>query len=249
MNRRRTARRSRKVTSSRASRLFFSQKGADDSWEAASGKQTNFCLVLSRQCVVEHKPTLTVAAVDRSPGEALLGQDLTSTIFYLESLRDGNKSPDLFYLGQLPATAGRYCARLDYIATIAMPRVPAERQEFIDQNRVAKLNLDYVRALHIRMFQAFASMGYEDYQWVSDADLRWLLITGSAEIKKYGEEEKVAKSAIAAGGKADSVIPAKIEAIRGKMKPYLTEWSKRFPNESFEPVEPPVVVPPVAELG
>lgn len=210
--------------------LFFSKRGAGASWECGSDKK-NLCLVLSRQCVVEHKKLVTVAAIDKYSNNTPDGQDFKGALLFLENLRDGNKSPDLFYLGQLPDMQGRFCARLDFLGTIEVPQVPIERQPFIDQYRIAKLHKDYIRDLHVRVHQAFANMGFEDYQWLSDADLKWLIATGEAEINKDKEDQKASQAAREAEGKlAGTGRTNRIADLKKRMEPYAAELTRRPPS-------------------
>lgn len=222
--------------------LHFSKRSADTSWIPGTDKKVTLCLVLSRQCVVEHKPMLTVAAVEKYPGGMPANQEFKSALAFLENLRDGNKSPDVFYLGQLPGETGRYCARIDFLSTIEIPHVSNGRQDFIDKYRVAKLHKDFVRDLHLRVFQSFASMGYEDYRWVADAELKWLITTGEAEINKDKEDQKIAQAAMAAEGKpTETGETKKIAEIRKIMVPYQAELEQRFlaPPPEPAPEEPP----------
>jgi hypothetical protein len=223
--------------------LYFSKRSANASWEAVTGKSEELCLVLSRQCVVEHKKTLTVASVEKYPGTPPISQDFKSALLFLENLRDGNKSPDVFYLGQLPNETGRFGARLDFLTTIEIPERPADRQVFIDRHRIATLQKDYVRDLHLRVFQAFASMGYEDYQWVSDADLKWLVSTGNAEISKYEADLESSAAAREAGGNPQGGEANKIADIKKKMEPYHKELQRRFPPPPAESAAEPIQEP------
>lgn len=223
-------------------RLFFSKRGAAATWECAEDSKIDLCLVLARQCVVEHKKMLIVAAVDRYPKDTPNDLDFKDVELFLEDLRAGNKSPDLFYLGQLPGMQGRFCARLDSLHTIEIPQIPAERQTFVDGNRVAKLNMDFVRDLHMRVLGAFGNMGFEDYRWLSDADLKWLVAKGQAEIVKEQEDQKTAALARKAEGKPTEVKQTNrdqnvIATLRKRLEPYAKEMARRFPE------------PPATEAG
>ena len=223
-------------------RLFFSKMGAAATWECAEDPKVNLCLVLARQCVIEHKKLLIVAAVAKYPKDAPNDLDFKAAQLFLEDLRAGSKSPDLFYLGHLPGRQGRFCARLDSLYTIEIPRMPAERQAFVDRNRVAKLNMNFVRDLHMRVLGAFGNMGFEDYRWLSDADLKWLVATGESEIVKLQEDQKTAAVAREAEGKQPEAKlidrdQSAISKLREQLEPYAKEMARRFPE------------PPATEVG
>jgi hypothetical protein len=81
------------------------------------------CLVISRPCVVGHKPNAVVAAIekmkDNVPDDVKTFKDILD---FLTDLRDGTGSPDVFYLGQVPGFEGRFGARLDSLHTIQIPK-------------------------------------------------------------------------------------------------------------------------------
>src|SRR5947209_7123743 len=89
-----------------------------ETWAEAGGeyKKTShrLCLVISRPCVVGHKPNAVVAAVekmeDNVPRDVETFKDILD---FLTDLRDAPDSPDVFYLGQVPGFDGRFGARLD----------------------------------------------------------------------------------------------------------------------------------------
>lgn len=164
-----------------------------------------FCLVLSRPCVAGHKAYITVAAIDKLPVSVpKVIEDFETVRRFLTVARDGTGTPDVFYLGQHPALgSGRFCARLDGLHQVEMPRNSSERAAFLAANRVATLNAEFARDLHSRLFNSFASMGFEDDRWMSDDDLDWLISQGTLDIdveqaKRSGLESDRAKK-IASG--------------------------------------------------
>jgi hypothetical protein len=77
------------------------------------------CLVLSRPCVAAHKSHIVVAEIHKYPLN--LPKEIESfedCLAFLTDTRDGNSSPDVFYLGHLPQIEGRFYARLDRLHTL-----------------------------------------------------------------------------------------------------------------------------------
>jgi len=146
-----------------------------------------YCLVLSRPCVIAHKSTVLVAGVDNFRTSAPPEIDsFRKAKHFLEKLRDGDGTPDQFYLGQLlgDQDSGRYAARLDSIHTVQLPTKPELRAEFVRKYRFARLTEDFRRDLHTRIFQAFSILGFDDLAWYSIADLKYLIQTGRSEIQR-----------------------------------------------------------------
>jgi hypothetical protein len=90
----------------------------------------------------------------------------------------------VFYLGQLPGLGGRFAARFDMLHTIQLPASGPERQSFVDARRIAVLHPDFVRDLHVRLFRAIATLGFDDHGWLSDSDLDWLVESGKSDLLK-----------------------------------------------------------------
>src|SRR5438270_576895 len=49
--------------------------------------------------------------------------------------------------------------------------------------RADSLNHEFVRDLHLRIFGAFANLGFDDHSWLPDDDLNWLVQMGESELK------------------------------------------------------------------
>jgi hypothetical protein len=104
-------------------RLFVTK----DTWEDSGGDfhktPHKLCLVISRPCVVGHKPYAVVAAIekmgDNVPRDVETFEDIRS---FLTDLRDGPESPDVFYLGQVRCRATR--------AGLARAWTPCTRSRF-----------------------------------------------------------------------------------------------------------------------
>ncbi|MBP3958315.1 hypothetical protein J8F10_23960 [Gemmata sp. G18] len=216
--------------------------------EAAATK-FKFCLVVSRPCVLAHKPQIIVVGVkEYSEGVPHSVNTFEKVIDFMTVQRDGDGSPDQFYLGQLPGESGRFCARLDSFHTIEIPTRADARQQFVDGHRIAALSADFQRALHTRIFSAFAEMGFDDHAWPSDTDLEWLVAQGRADIKKLdGEAEQLraAKSSHVAAGKEFTQdgqlekIEKNLEVLQGKVAPYEAELERRLRTRDLPMVEAP----------
>ena len=139
--------------------------------------------------MIGHKDDAIVASIERLADKP--PRDLESfkrVLSFLTSLRDGPNSPDVFYLGQIPGTSGRFAARLDLLHTIRLPPSNSERQSFVDSKRIGALHPDFVRDLHVRLFRAVATLGFDDHGWLSDSDLEWVVDKAKADLLKARAE-------------------------------------------------------------
>src|SRR5262249_32576213 len=141
------------------------------------------CMVLSRPCAAVHKAHVIVAAVQQFKSNQPKGvDDFDKLLSFMTGIRDGRTAPDTFYLGQLPGHTGRHAARFDSLHTIEIPDKPEEIQSFLKKCRIASLNLEFCRDLHVRIFNAFASLGFDDYGWFSTVDLKALVDQGLLDL-------------------------------------------------------------------
>jgi hypothetical protein len=178
-------------------RLFLTRGG----WTPAGGDSHKtphkLCMVVSRPCALTHKAHAIVAAIerftDRVPRDIETFEDIRA---FLIDLRDGTESPDVFYLGQLPGYEGRYGARLDSLHTFELPEDGPTLRLFTDQKRIGKLHIDFVRDLHLRVFRAFASLGFDDHRWLSTEDLQWLVSRGRSEVNSAEADVRGAETAL-----------------------------------------------------
>jgi hypothetical protein len=216
--------------------LFATGRAAEPPNGAPKKSRYSMCLILTRPCGIEHKDAVVVMAVekfkDSVPREA---DNVKKVLSFLTNLRDGSQSPDVFYLGQLPKLSGRYAARFDSLHTIEIPPAGAERLAFIASKRIATLDHDFIRDLHTRLFRSVASLGFDDYGWLSDEDLEWVvtsakadLLSVQAEIQKF----KVQEASQAAKGepfddKALKAAEAKEAEIATAFGPYKEEHERR----------------------
>ncbi len=176
-------------------------------------KHCVYSMVVSRPCVVYHKPAITVAAISVVKGDVpSIVKSFAEVRAFLNHLRDGYGRPDRFYLGQIPnADLGRYYAHLDSFHTVARPG-DAELKAFLASNRVATLTDSFRRDLYLRVLACIANLGFDDYGWLSDRNLQWLLEAGDAELhqKKAGlASEKTKLAEILASGESKSASEKK----------------------------------------
>lgn len=152
-------------------------------------------LVLSRRCAIEHAATVLVARVSefKQPFYEELGKrakSLDDVRRMYQALRDGESQPDRFYLGPILGSAS-LVVELNALFTIAVPTGAEERGDWLAAHRVAHLDREFVRDLHMRLFRSIATDGHDDYDWYSDRDLEVVVSLGekflSAEKAKEGE--------------------------------------------------------------
>jgi len=206
----------------------------DDGGESAKAPH-KLCLVLSRPCVAMHKRTVVVAGIkkysDAVPKDAKSFKQVRE---FLTNVRDGVGSPDLFYLGQLPEREGRFCARLDELYCVQVPPKPETLSIFLRERRIGTLHAEFARDLHIRVFMAFASLGFSDESWLPDRDLDWLVQAGNREISEAEVELNKAmqeKASQEADGKTyrgeTENLERRVASLRSQVQPYVDEKSRR----------------------
>lgn len=200
-------------------RLFATQESWMDAGGEASALRENLCLVLSRPCVAAHKPHVIVAAIQQYKGG--VPDDVKSfddLLGFLKDTRDASDMPDVFYLGQIPGKEGQFCARLDSLHTIQIPAIPARLEGFLRDRRAARLQIDFVRDLHLRIFRAFASLGFDDVSWFSTQDLELLVNKGREEllVAETEHQQKITAKGKQefGGGKAFPEAPIKAAEIK-----------------------------------
>lgn len=154
-------------------------------------KITN-ALILSRDCNVSNKGKIVVAAVSSVNLELSLLKDTANSREKnfqiirdkIIAMRDGDESPDRFYLGSIPKESIRLTARLDEIFTVEIPKSQPELLEWVGTRRVARLSEQFLRALPVRLFGAFARIGFDDYQWFPTVDLELVVNCGRAYLSE-----------------------------------------------------------------
>jgi len=217
--------------------LFATKAGGEEN-KGGQAALTRFesCLVLSRPCAAAHKKHVVVAGVAKYPDAVPKGIDSFDKVLdFLTGARDGVASPDVIYLGQLPGTTGRFCARLDSLHTIEVPEDLGRRAQFLAACRVATLHPDFARDLHLRLFGAFASLGFDDAGWPSTEDLQWLVMQGQADVAaavlavRQLEALQSARAAEGSQFKETDLENARrrLEQIRQRVTPYEQELARR----------------------
>jgi len=222
-------------------RLFATKESWSPFGGQASEKKPNLCLVLSRPCVAQHKEHITVAAIEKYWGTVPADvKTFDDVLAFLTETRDAHESPDVFYLGQIPTQSGRFCARLDSIHSVQIPRVSEQRTAFLQQRRIARLHAEFARDLHVRILRAFASLGFDDISWFSTEDLNWLVHKGRGELAAAQAELQQRQSAKAQKEFQSQTYPDQqiaeaqrtITAISEKLDPYAKELARRTQSPS-----------------
>lgn len=206
-------------------------------------------LVLSRNCNALRHTTVSVAAItELTPGsfETIGDMSLGEARRRLAAVRDGDGTPDRFYLGELPGRGPRRAvARLDLIYAIRVPERDEPRRQWIDARRVATLSDEHRRHLHVRMLLAFGREGFDDHAWLSKGDLRLLIAAGTrdqaeARKKQAGAVSRYETSTAGQGGRSahegrirgmSEQVGKKgdeVQEARTALQPYLEEWQRRY---------------------
>lgn len=140
-------------------------------------------LVISRPCNALRAKRVVVAEVVKRTLSGLKGAETLRQIKdFFATVRDGDGTPDTFYLGELEPGNERYFAKLDSLRTVQIPDDDKRRQEFIKSHRRFKLNPEFARDLHVRLFHAFARLGFDDDAWWTNSDLDLVARKGAAEV-------------------------------------------------------------------
>jgi len=220
----------------RGVKLFVTSRTDSVDGGEATPLETSYCLVISRPCVIAHKPTIIVAAVEKYKANIPDGIDTFRKVkSFLEGLRNGEGAPDQFYLGQLPGDdeQGRFAAKLDSIQTIRVSSKPEDRDRFVKKHRFARLHEDFQRDLHSRLFQAFSVLGFDDIQWYSLPDLKYLVQVGRAEILRLESQLGLQTALQEAEGdknKQRDVLTKQIAESQKQLEKYVAELDRREAN-------------------
>lgn len=197
--------------------------------------KAQFSLVLSRPCVTAHKRTITVAAIEKYapniPGDVETFEDMRA---FLTDTRDGLDAPDVLYLGSLPGQNGRFAARLEQMHTIVISD-GMTHATLVERHRIAKLNEEFRRDLHLRIFRAFASLGFDDIGWYSDDDLTSLVKFADLDISKLQTEiaQQKAKSTLQEmrgtqhSAKQLQPVESRLSALMKEVAPFRQELARR----------------------
>ncbi|MEZ4442923.1 MAG: hypothetical protein R3B72_27760 [Polyangiaceae bacterium] len=134
----------------------------------------------------------------------------------------------------------RYAARFDQLFTIKVPEATEERASYLKTHRRYSLTPEFAHDLHQRLFRAFASMGFDDDGWFTDADLKLIVGHGESQLASLDAEISTAKSRLevvaASGGnkreekdlrKAIGEAEAKIKRVQEVLVPLQAEAERR----------------------
>jgi hypothetical protein len=218
-------------------------------WGASGGEsvqtaKSGLCLVVSRPCVARNKEHVTVVEVEQVrldvPEEAKTFDDMTR---FFSAIRDGAKTPDRLYLGELEGKTGRFTANLDSFHNLQVSNHSPERQQFVGACRIGRLHRDFITDLHARLFRAFASMGFDDVGWFSNQDLEIVVNAGRAELAAL--ENARYSQGVAAGKKqlvgktmppsVQATACAKVDDMKERLKPFEAEHARRMNAMSDSP--------------
>lgn len=154
----------------------LSESGGD-----SEASKAELSLVLSRPCVAAHKQSVLVAELrNQSPSLPKEVESFEDALGFFTDTRDGLDTPDRFYLGTIPAYHGRFFVMLDRIYTVTYSDI-----ESLLKRRVATLNPEFARDLHLRIFRSFASLGFDDVGWFATDDLKLLIQYGQSELAAF----------------------------------------------------------------
>lgn len=200
-------------------------------------------LVLSRPCIAMRDDWIVVASIEQYKNKPPAQfSSYEEAIDFFTAIRDGLTTPDQFYLGQITGRDGVFCARFNSLHTIQIPKDGTpERQQFLAASRIAKLNVEFAHDLHLRLFRAFASLGFDDLRWFSTEDLRALVSVASRDDAKLkaelAEHQAKLQVGLSQGSLHESAkkkfdkdvleVQTKIADLTTRITPYTAEMSRR----------------------
>ena len=152
-----------------------------------------YLLVLSRDCRAIRDELISVAPLKPFPLPDD-GATFEKVRTVLTVSRDGGRNPDLFYIGPVVSDGPRFAADLRTPFVIKIPPEGSQRDSWISSNRLARIDDDFIDHLHSRIFASFARKGFDDHEWLPDADLRLLVIHAESEETALEAEEKAARA-------------------------------------------------------
>jgi hypothetical protein len=214
---------------------------------AAEGKAT-YLMVIARPCNALRDAALTVAPIVPFPVDLSVlnesksesGPSLDRMRRILAGIRDGGQFSDTFYLGTLEPSSKRFAAQLSTLSTIQVPVKPDERAAWIKDRRVWRLHEDFVKDLHLRLFVAFARLGFDDYAWFADADLAVMITAGESEVAGLKMALTEAERAVQAKEALNQQVPeaqkkaietrrVAVQEAEQRLRPYQEEQARRQP--------------------
>jgi len=183
-------------------------------------------LVLSRPCVARRASEIVVAAIEKYKNKVKLPSTFEEHKQVYTEIRDGLTTPDQFYLGQIEGQNEPFCARFNRLFTIAVPKEPQKRMDFVQRRRIARLEDSFLHDLHQRMFRAFASLGFDDYDWFPDSDLYAIVASADKELAKKRltlAEINSEKAHAETGHSGDANLQQKLKGLTDKAQALIDE--------------------------
>lgn len=225
--------------------LSFATATADDKLQADA--RARYLLVISRPCKSLRDAFVTVAPVVQSKLDLaelrhqLEGKGEKVTLDrmrrFLAGIRDGEQRPDSFYLGDLEAgSSKRFAADLSTFSTLQVPSDGEGRAAWVKLHRVWRLDIEFARDLHVRVFNSVARLGFDDHAWFADPDLDVMITEGQKELAQLGISLADAQRAVQA--KEGETVPKPmleqvaarerdVKEAQEQLAPYLAEKAKR----------------------
>ena len=200
-----------------------------------------FVLVLSRPCNALRAARVVVAAVrarDLGSDGIKDAKTLADIRDFFEGVRDGFSAPDRLYLGALTSDPSkRFFAHLDSHHTIQLPKDVEARAAFVEKQRVFHLEDAFVRDLHLRIYNAFASLGFQDEAWLSDEDLSIVVAIARADLARLRADHDGLAAALAASqvaGVKDKQLVQQRQELEAALKRLaeVEAHAKRFFDEA-----------------
>ena len=197
--------------------------------------KSELCLVLSRPCAAAHIVVAAVAKFTDSVPKSIDSFD--KVLDFLTRSRERLLLSGRLLSGpahRVEAEAGDF-ARLDSFHTIEIPEGDEQRTQFLATRRTLTLHPDFARDLHMRVFGAFAGLGFDDHSWPSTEDLQWLVTQGQTDIAaatlatRQLEAQKASRGAEGTQFKESELTAAqeKLAALKERVEPYERELAAR----------------------
>jgi hypothetical protein len=219
---------------------------ANKSGELVADSKATYALVMSRNCNAERDGVVTVAPILPFPVDLKAlkearsdGPSLDKMRRILAGVRDGGHYSDNFYVGPLEDDGNkRFAAQLGTLCSIQVPTETIEREKWLHDHRIWRLQEEFLHDLHTRMFLTFARLGFDDYAWFADVDLSIMITEGEAEVASIQAEVSAAEQAVQAreannqevAEAARKTVESKRKALQkaqDALKPYLEERKRR----------------------
>jgi hypothetical protein len=221
--------------------LFSTRKAWENGGESVKS-QAQLCLVVSRPCLALHGEWVTVTAIERYKNRPPEFSSFDRAQTFYKEIRDGLTAPDNFYLGQIGGFEGSCCARFDSFHKIQLPKDGTdERAAFVREHRIGRLHTDFAHDVHLRLFRAFASLGFDDHRWFPNADLQVLVTIAEKELASKKAELLGVQQKLQLGQsqgfhnedqkksleKEEACLKEALEAMADAAQPYRDELTRR----------------------